>query len=193
MPDHPGQPAIELTEEMITKACSHLRKHAFRETAIACLGVSKFVVRNWIRQGARDQRNDVQSVHREFVDRMDEAERLAESELIGGIAERGLNEFVRSQSTRVDDKGNAVDSKTLDPPDWKALAWIAERRGAKRWGIKKHLTVAIDKDREKLLSVAEKTLDPDAYGKLLEAIVAAEDTGDAGEGEADEDTGADEK
>jgi hypothetical protein len=184
-------PLVEttLSEDIIVKVCSHLRKHGFRETAIAMAGVSKFTVRNWIRHGARDVREGKESIFADFVNRMDEAEQIAESELIEGIAERGLNAFVRSKTSRTDDNGNSLSSESLEPPDWKALAWIAERRGAKRWGIKKHLTVAIDKDREKLLHAAERTLDPDAYSKLLEALIADEESSNDGAGETSEDSG----
>jgi hypothetical protein len=176
-----GRPPIELTEDIIAKVCAHLRNHGFRETAIAMAGVSKFTVRNWIRQGARDVREGRESIFADFCNRMDKAEIEAEAELIGGIQSRGLEAFVRSSFD-----GEKGHSETLEPPDWKALAWIAERRGAKRWGIKKHLTVAIDKDREKLLALAEKTLDSDAFDKLLAAIASSEDAESAGEGDAGE-------
>ena len=174
-------PETTLTEEIVELVCSHLRNHSFRETAIACAGVSKFTVRNWIRQGVRDQNAGVDSLFAQFVARMDEAEREAEAELIDGIQKRGLEPFLKSSSDKIGD--------TYEAPDWKALAWIAERRGAKRWGIKKQLTVAIDKDREKLLSVAEKTLAPDVFDKLLEALIADEDSGDDGTGEAGSEEG----
>jgi hypothetical protein len=175
-------PLVEttLSEDIIVKVCSHLRKHGFRETAIAMAGVSKFTVRNWIRYGARDVREGKESIFADFVNRMDAAEIEAESELIGGIQKAGLEPFLRSS-------GDSGDS--FQAPDWKALAWIAERRGAKRWGIKKHLTVAIDKDREKLLHAAERTLDPDAYSKLLEALIADEESSNDGAGETSEDSG----
>jgi len=179
-----GRPATPPTEEQIDKICRTLRRHAFRETAIACAGVSPYVVRNWIRAGVKDQQEGANTPEARLVSGMDEAERIAESELIDGIQERGLNPFTRSRSTRTDDKGNSFDSETLEPPDWKALAWIAERRGAKRWGIKKHLTVAIDEDRARLLRLAEKTLDTDAFNKLLAAIASAEDASTASEGDA---------
>jgi hypothetical protein len=168
-----------LTEDIIAKVCDHLRKHGFRETAIAIAGVSKVTVRNWIRQGARDVREGRESIFADFVNRMDQAEIEAESELIGGIQKAGLEPFLKSSGESGD---------TFKEPDWKALAWIAERRGAKRWGIKKHLTVAIDKDRERLLATAEKTLAPDAYAKLLEAIIADEESSDDGTGEAGDDS-----
>ena len=174
----PG-PETTLTEDIIVKVCSHLRKHGFRETAIAMAGVSKFTVRNWIRQGARDVREGRESIFADFCNRMDAAEIEAESELIDGIQKRGLEPFLKSSG----EKGDSFES-----PDWKALAWIAERRGAKRWGIKKHLTVAIDKDREKLLALAEKTLDTDAFDKLLAAIASSEDDESASTGDACEET-----
>jgi hypothetical protein len=180
----PRGPETTLNEETIAKICHHLRRHGFRETAIACAGVNKCTVRDWIRYGVRDQRAGVDSIFRELADRMDAAELEAEAELIGGIQERGLTPFLKSSSTS--DKGS---SESYEAPDWKALAWIAERRGAKRWGIKKHLTVALDQDRAKLLKVAEKALEPDAFNKLLSALAAAEDADDDSAGDAGEEDG----
>jgi hypothetical protein len=107
------------------------------------------------------------------------AEDEAEAELVDGIKVRGAEPFLKATS---DSSGKAGDShsEAFEPPDWKALAWILERRGERRWGVKKTITLAIQQDREKLLKVVEKTLGSDAVLKLAEAFAAEDDGAAAG-------------
>lgn len=158
-----------------------LEKSNFRETAIASIGVSPYIVRDWIRKGERDRRNGVESIERDLAVGMDQAEAKAEADLIGGIREAGFLPFVKSDS----DKGQVIERG-----DWRALSWIAERRGSKNWGIKKNLEVTIGRDREKLLEMAEKVLDGEQFDKLIAAFIAAEesDSTRVGEGETSEET-----
>lgn len=169
-----GRPATKPTAKQVDQICDALRKSNFRETAYASAGVSPYIVRNWIRAGTKDIANgDTDTLEAQLVQRANEAELEAEAKLIDGIREAGFQPFVKSES----EKGVVYERGS-----WQALAWIAERRGAKRWGIKKHLTVDINASLERLLKVAEKTLEVDQYDKLLNAL-AAEDFESTGEGE----------
>lgn len=178
-----GRPATKPTQAQIDTICDCLRKGNFRETAIAFAGVSPAIVRNWIRSGVKDLEAGEDTLEASLVTGMRKAEAEAEVNSVNAIGERGFNPFVTSRSSRSDDKGNNSESETVAPPDWKALAWILERRGSKNWGFKKSLDVTINRDRAKLLDVAEKTLDDEQFNKLLAAIAAAEDAGGDGEGE----------
>lgn len=160
--------------------CKSLSKSNFRETAFADAGVSPYVARNWIRAGVKDRMAGIESIEADLVTKMELAEAQAESALIGGIREAGFQPFIKSES----EKGTVYERGS-----WQALAWIAERRGPKNWGLKRTLDVTIDRDRARLLEVAEKVLDHDSFDKLLAALIAAEESARAGEGEAGEDTG----
>ncbi len=55
--------------------------------------------------------------------------------------------------------------------DWRSIAWRLERRFSKRWG--QHINISLTEEIDKMLRLAEKVLDDDAFGKLLEAITTA--------------------
>ena len=175
-----GRPAQPPTPEQVDAMCKSLRKSNFRETAYADAGVSPYIARNWVRAGRVDQAAGVESVYSDLVTRIDLAEAQAESELIGGIREAGFQPFIKSES----DKGTVYERGS-----WQALAWIAERRGQKNWGVKKTLDVTIDRDRALMLEVAEKVLDHDAFDKLLAALIEAEESSRTGERDTGETSG----
>ncbi len=95
-----------LTPEVGAKICALLQRGNFRETACAAAGVDARTMRNWLKRGAKGE-----EPFREFADALDLAEGEAEDALI-----------VR------------INNGALD--DWKAAAWLLERRGSKRWGYK---------------------------------------------------------
>lgn len=160
--------------------CASLRRSNFRESAYAEAGVSPWVARNWIRAGVRDRKAGIESLEAELVTKLELAERQAEAELIGGIREAGFKPFMKSSS----DKG-----EVWERGSWQALAWIAERRSQKNWGVRKTLDVTIDKDRARLIEIAEKVLDADQFDKLLAALVEAEESERDSEGETSTEAG----
>ena len=157
-------PQPEIKQEYIDKICAQLRKHAFRETAFASVPVIKRTVRNWYHRGVKEiELGDEETLCARFVKAVDEAEREAEAELIDGIAEAGREQFLKSSGEKGD---------TFERPDWKALAWIAERRGARRWGFKKSIELHLESETEYIFQVAERALRawPGAFDALVGAI-----------------------
>jgi hypothetical protein len=177
-----SRPATKPTAKQVDQICDALRKSNFRETAYASAGVSPYIVRNWIRAGVKDVSEGItDTLEAQLVQRANEAELEAEAKLIDGIREAGFQPFIKSES----DKGTVYERGS-----WQALAWIAERRGAKRWGVKRHLTVDINASLERLVRVAEKVLEADQYDKLLTALAAedfeSDSSGEISATEADE-------
>ena len=113
-----------------------------------------------------------------FVQAVDEAEREAEGELIDGIHEAGREQFLKSSSEKGD---------TFERPDWKALAWIAERRGARRWGFKKSIELHLESETEYIFQVAERALRdwPGAFDALVSAIESEREEQTEDESEAE--------
>ncbi len=66
--------------------------------------------------------------------------------------------------------------------DWRSIAWRLERRYPKRWG--QQLNITITEELDKLLRIAERTLDDDSFGKLLAAITSASESRGTEEPEA---------
>lgn len=66
--------------------------------------------------------------------------------------------------------------------DWRSIAWRLERRFPKRWG--QRLNISLTEEMEKLIRVAERVLDDDNFGKLLEAVVAERENRGTEEAEA---------
>lgn len=90
-----------------------VREGNFRETAAAKAGVSSVTLRNWERAGARGKEPYVQ-----FATDLDQAEAEAESTMLSSLKAAGL-------------------------ADWRALAWVLERRGAKRgWAPKNQIELS---------------------------------------------------
>ncbi len=95
-----------LTPEVSAKICKLLRAGNFRETACAAAGVDARSLRNWLKRGAAGE-----EPFRKFSEDLDEAEAAAEGTLVVKIQKGALE-------------------------DWRAAAWLLERRGSKRWGYK---------------------------------------------------------
>ena len=70
--------------------------------------------------------------------------------------------------------------------DFRAPAWILNNAHSDEFGPKSKVEVSIEQEAAKLLETAKKALSPDAYAKLLEAYIGAENTardGGSGTGE----------
>ena len=66
--------------------------------------------------------------------------------------------------------------KKASADDWRAGAWLLERRHPDRWANSHRIQVEVEKNIEKVLDVAESVLPSDLYYSLLEAINAQEPT-----------------
>ncbi|MEZ4376226.1 MAG: hypothetical protein R3B07_35810 [Polyangiaceae bacterium] len=93
------------TPEIHQRMVVMLRVGNFRETAAAACGIAARTMRDWLKRGAADE-----EPFATFADDCLAAEAEAEARGVAAIAKAGEK-------------------------DWRALAWILERRSAKRWLI----------------------------------------------------------
>ena len=154
-------PEPSITQEDIDTICLHLAKGNYRETAYALVGRQKQVVRSWCRRGVRERAAGVDSLCARFVSAMEEAEAHAEEDLVGKIREAGTEDF---------EKSNGEKGITMERFDWKASAWILERRGQKNWGVKKQIQITLSDAVDRLLTVAEEVLSAEDFERLRDAL-----------------------
>ena len=135
-----------------------VRSGNYIEVAAACAGVDKEMLYTWLSTGAKASRAKIkdpglvltanQRRCLTFSKAIVEAAALSEAELIAGIQAAGTRRRLTIVTTRKrvkvgDEWQETVDTKTEEaPPDWRALAWRAERRFTSRWGQRGSLEVS---------------------------------------------------
>lgn len=65
--------------------------------------------------------------------------------------------------------------------DWRAGAWILERRFPEHWGTTRKIEVQVAKELEKSLERLERKLPPDVFDMVLEALTEDDDDDEEGE------------
>lgn len=100
----------KLTKELTDEICATVKAGNFIETAAAAAGISRSVLRLWLRKGNRAKNG----IYREFLDRIKRAQAEAEIKDVKQI-------------------------ETAAEEQWQAAAWRLERRNYKRWGKKDKL------------------------------------------------------
>lgn len=101
----------KLTPEVQETICRYISAGSFRETASAAAGIDSRTLRKWLKKAADDDKNGEETIHVKFRAAMDVAEAKAETRDVARITTASID-------------------------DWKAAAWILERRGRKRWCFK---------------------------------------------------------
>lgn len=142
-----GQPT-KLTAKLQEELCKQLETCAFRGDAAALVGIGLSTLRLWLSKGANDI---AKGKTRTKYAQLNEAVRLAE-------AKAKLNLLCTIQ-------GIGLEAKRFE-----AFVKILEWRWPDQFSEHKKITVQIDKEREKLLDVAKKTLPDEWYWKLLAAL-----------------------
>lgn len=104
-----ARPVTQCSEEIAHKIAGFLAHGSYWEPACVASGISYPTVRRWIQQAAKDEDDGIEdSIFIRFRDILDKATADAETGLVKIIA------------------GN--------PDDWRAQAFILERRHRERWG-----------------------------------------------------------
>ena len=147
----------KLTPELQEKIMSYLNSAVTIETACAACGIAARTYRAWLQHGrevqarleedpkARLKKDD--TLYLEFLEASDEVLARVETRILAGINQSAQGYDVE-RTTEVyerDKKGNLVlmERKTIREreKDWKAGAFLAERRWAARWGAQQKVLV----------------------------------------------------
>lgn len=99
----------KLTPELMERITVLLRRGLYRETACATVGISSRTLRLWLRRGAEGGPHSAR--YRRFAEAIEKAEAEAEGIAAAAIMKAGMD-------------------------DWRALAWILERRGRQRYSAR---------------------------------------------------------
>jgi len=104
------RPRSTLSPELGDRILALVRRGSHRETACATVGISPRTLQSWLERAK--QGGPYSARYKRFADAMDKAEAEAESFTLSAIVLAGKQ-------------------------DWRALAWVLERRGAQRWNSKR--------------------------------------------------------
>ncbi|MFB3786679.1 MAG: hypothetical protein ACE15F_09935 [bacterium] len=155
----PGRPVgagIKLTAEAQDIIVTAIRCGNYLETAAACAGIHRDTLHSWIRKGATAPEGDC---YRIFSDLVYKALAQSEGEAVEFIRQAGEEHGVTRTRTTVkplldngrpvldvDGKPVLITEETTEQfteTDWRALAWLLERRFSKRWGRREYLESTI--------------------------------------------------
>ncbi len=144
-----GRPkgTTKLTEAVQDIIVTAIRCGNYLETAAALAGVHRDTLYEWLRKGAAAPEGDC---YRDFSDTLTRAMAESESLAIEAIRQAGEeHETIKTRTTSKpiywngkpvhDDDGNqlyiteTIEESTVES-DWRALAWLLERRFPRRWG-----------------------------------------------------------
>ena len=98
------------------------------------------------------------------------------------MASEGINpyhDFVLGMEQAEASAENALVTKLGAAKDWRAAAFILERRYPEEWGQK--IQVEVQKELEKVFTVAEEILTEEQFIRLLESISRLDSQGEASE------------
>lgn len=142
MKKDPGGRPTKLTQELIKQVCEGLLRGSYIETAFEWAGVPKETYYHWMRQG----RARPKSIYGKLLHSASKA--MAESEMyrltLINRAATG-SKAVYGQ----DEEGNRILLEPAIKPDWKAAAWITERRNPKMWGPRQTIEHAMPEPEAK--------------------------------------------
>ena len=114
-----GRP-LKLTKELQDRVCSYLRAGNYIETACKAAGIVKETLYRWLKRAAAGD----------------------------GEPFEGFREAVEAAQAQAEVRGVALVSKA-GQEDWRAAAWMLERKFPKRWGtIQRHEIGLSDEDKQ---------------------------------------------
>jgi hypothetical protein len=142
-----GTGGKEFSPELAAKFCDIVRRGNFRETACAQVGVRPRQMRKWLTRAAAGDK-----LFTQFVLDLDAAEAAAEDIMVVAIRKAAI-------------------------ADWRAAAWLLERRAAARWGFKAQVEFTVQEELARILDVVEQQLGSEAsarvFGALTDGAVSA--------------------
>jgi transposase-like protein len=104
--------------------------------AAALAGIAKSTVLQWLQRGEGRSRRGTQARYVDFVDAITRARAVDEARRTARINQAAQGGAVVHEKTTTFADGRTVVERTLAPPEWRADAFVLERRYAERWGRK---------------------------------------------------------
>lgn len=139
-----GRPS-KLTLEVRTKLLQALVAGNQYRPACAFAGIHYHTFLNWMKQGEAATKG-------EFVDFLDSVQRAVAQGEIASVAK----------------------IKRAEDEDWRAAAWMLERRHPERWANTQKVQVEVRKELSQALDKLEESLPPELYDRVL-AVLADDD------------------
>lgn len=143
----------KLTPERSARILAMVRIGNFIEVACRANGITARTLRNWVKRGQEGR-----APYRAFLEQLAVADAECEAAMVA----------ILHQAATTD-----------RPGDWRAKAWMAERRLRRNWGQK--IRVQVDSAIEDLLKHLRERLEPELYQRVCDAIA---DFSDRAEGAA---------
>ena len=122
----------------------------YLKVACAYAGISYSTYRNWMVRGE----HAIKGQYREFFEEVNEA--IAEAEVV-----------------------SVAQIKKAENQDWRAAAWMLERRHPERWANTHRVQLEVQKKLEATLVALESVMPTTAYNELLTALASLDPTGEA--------------
>jgi len=154
-----GRPegTTKLTPEIQAVIVDAIRVGNYVEAAAACAGIHKQTFYGWLHRGANAKEGD--DIYRDFLDAVSRAMAESESVAVEAIRQAGEeHETIKTRTTSkpiywngkpiLDDDGKPIYveetvTEQFTETDWRALAWLLERRFSKRWGRREYLEATV--------------------------------------------------
>jgi transposase-like protein len=141
--------------------------------AAALAGIAKSTVLQWLQRGEGRSRRGTQARYVDFVDAITRARAVDEARRITRINQAAQGGAVVHEKTTTFADGRTVVERTLAPPEWRADAFVLERRYAERRGrnVQDDLTLQLQQmvqDVAQEMGVDPAALLAEAQGYLRE-------------------------
>lgn len=146
----PGRPS-KITPEITEEICDYIKSGNYPETAAALAGIHRATFYRWIKKGNQHKTG----LHREFCDRIKEAEAYAQGAAVERIRAAG-------------DK------------NWQALAWWLERKFPELWGRRQRVELEHSGEikQEVKVSIHDRIQQAQEYFDELDESREGSDNGD---------------
>jgi hypothetical protein len=150
----------ELTPSLIGLVAQEIGKGNYPEIAARVAGISRSTYYGWLARGRTDEEAGRETLHRQFLDAVKEAEAAAEGLLV---------ETIRLASIVAPAQGQKA-------PAWTAAAWILERRWPRRWGEGLKAAAQQEEHLRALLAKVKSRVGDALYSQVVEALSEADGT-----------------
>lgn len=157
----------KLTTETEAKILALIRAGNYLETACGACGIDSKTLRNWREAGAKGRQP-----YKAFCEKLFQAECEAETVFVAL-----LNQAATGLKT-IKDPRTGKDKQVPVTGDWKAKAFLGERKLARRWGPK--VRFEVDTMIEDFLRHLKASVDADTFQRVVDAAQVWRDSSQAG-------------